>query len=118
MARDGLKLDSAPISEAKGQILALKGEAESLMQRVSQIKGSLNWEVLAKENIDGNLQAIIDGLNEQIQFMDAAATVCDSAITEAEEGNATVIGKIAQLILLIKGMKKLQESALWHFFIM
>ncbi len=111
MARDGLKLDSAPISEAKGQVLALKSETESLMQRVSQIKSSLSWEVLAKENIDGNLQAIIDGLNEQIQFMDAASTVCDSAITEAEEGNTTLIGKIAQLILLIKGILGITSAA-------
>ena len=104
MTRDGIKLDSAPISDAKGQAISLKGETESLMQRVQQIKSSLNWEVLAEENIDGNLQTIINNLNEQIQFMDAAANACDMAINEAEEGNATIISKIAQLILTIKGI--------------
>ena len=104
MTRDGIKLDSAPISEAKGQANSLKGETESLMQRVQQIKSSLNWEVLAEENIDGNLQTIINNLNEQIQFMNAAASVCDMAISEAEEGNASVISKISQMLLLIKGI--------------
>ena len=104
MTRDGIKLDSAPISEAKGQAIGLKGDTESLMQRVQQIKSSLSWEVLAKEDIDGNLQTIINNLNEQIQFMDAAAKVCDMAVDEAVDGNTTVIAKIAQLIFTIKGI--------------
>ena len=104
MGRDGILLNVDVLSEAKGQAIGLKGDTESLMQRVQQIKSSLNWEVLAKENIDGNLQTIINNLNEQIQFMDAAAKVCDIAADEAVEGNTTVIAKIAQLIFTIKGI--------------
>ena len=104
MTRDGILLDSNTISDAKGHAIGLKSETESLMQRVQKVKSSLNWEVLAEENIDGNLQTIINNLNEQMQFMEAAASVCDMAIDAAEEGNATIISKIAQLIFTIKGI--------------
>ena len=104
MTRDGILLDSNTISDAKGHAIGLKSETESLMQRVQKVKSSLNWEVLAEENIDGNLQTIINNLNEQMQFMVAAQNVLQSAIDEAEEGNRDIIARISQLILAIKGI--------------
>ena len=104
MGRDGILLNVDVLSDAKGQASVLKEETESLLQRVQQIKNDLNWQVIAKENIDSNLQTVINDLNSQIQFMVAAQNVCQLAMQEAQEGNQTIVSRISQLVLTIKGI--------------
>ncbi len=102
------------ILEAKALASQLRQQNEELRARVNGVKAGLEWKVASREAIDDNLHSICDELDQQIQFMENAVSLCTTAVNNTDDTNNNLIASISRLILSIIGIGAVAGGALGH----